>query len=168
MSLSARGYARHRGVSHTAVRKAIKTGRISTDSDGKIDARRADREWDSNTDPVKAKGTRSNGNGHDSSVDNTLQKAQTKRAIYKAHSAELEYQQRLGKLLDADEVTRALGQIVNEFRTAILAVPVKVRTQAPHMSVDDMKLLDDLLRHALDDLASKAEGFERQRSTTSR
>jgi predicted DNA-binding transcriptional regulator AlpA len=42
---SIRGYARHRGVSHTAVRKALQTGRITAGPDGKIDAKSADRQW---------------------------------------------------------------------------------------------------------------------------
>lgn len=49
MGLSIRAYARHRGVSHVAVKKAIDTGRISQESDGTIDPARADREWEQNT-----------------------------------------------------------------------------------------------------------------------
>lgn len=49
MGLSIRAYARHRGVSHVAVKKAIDTGRISKETDGTIDPDRADREWEQNT-----------------------------------------------------------------------------------------------------------------------
>lgn len=49
MGLSIRAYARHRGVSHVAVMKAIEAGRISKDDDGTIDPGRADREWNQNT-----------------------------------------------------------------------------------------------------------------------
>ncbi|SRR5579884_3617547 len=49
MGLSIRAYARHRGVSHTAVEKAIAAGRISTLADGSIDAAMADVEWEQNT-----------------------------------------------------------------------------------------------------------------------
>ncbi|TCP01019.1 hypothetical protein EV676_1301, partial [Caldimonas thermodepolymerans] len=34
MGLSIRAYARHRGVSDTAVHKAIRTGRITPEADG--------------------------------------------------------------------------------------------------------------------------------------
>jgi hypothetical protein len=37
MGLSIRAYARHRGVSHVAVHKAIDTGRITPEADGTID-----------------------------------------------------------------------------------------------------------------------------------
>ena len=49
MGLSIRAYARHRGVSHVAVKKAIDTGRISQETDGTINPEQADREWEQNT-----------------------------------------------------------------------------------------------------------------------
>ena len=49
MGLSIRAYARHRGVSHVAVKKAIDTGRITQGEDGSIDHEQADREWEQNT-----------------------------------------------------------------------------------------------------------------------
>ena len=52
--LSQRAYARHRGVTHRAVQKAIKAGRITTNSDGTIDPARADAQWTANTDPAGA------------------------------------------------------------------------------------------------------------------
>jgi len=59
MGLSIRAYARHRGVSHVAVKKAIDTGRITPESDGTIEPNRADLEWAQNTvaarKPVAAK-----------------------------------------------------------------------------------------------------------------
>jgi hypothetical protein len=49
MGLSIRAYARHRGVSHVAVKKAIDTGRITPEPDGTIEPNRADLEWAQNT-----------------------------------------------------------------------------------------------------------------------
>jgi hypothetical protein len=49
MGLSIRAYARHRGVSHVAVKKAIDSGRITLDADGTIEPGRADKEWARNT-----------------------------------------------------------------------------------------------------------------------
>ncbi|CAI8819311.1 elements of external origin [Methylococcus capsulatus] len=57
MGLSIRAYARHRGVTDTAVHKAIRTGRITPEADGSIDPDKADREWARNSDTPKA-GTR--------------------------------------------------------------------------------------------------------------
>jgi hypothetical protein len=49
MGLSIRAYARHRGVSHVAVKKAIDTGRITALPDGTIDPDAADVQWAQNT-----------------------------------------------------------------------------------------------------------------------
>lgn len=56
MGMSRRQYAAHRGVSHTAVGKAIAAGRITTEPDGSIDPVKADRQWDAQTDPAKQRG----------------------------------------------------------------------------------------------------------------
>lgn len=50
MGISIRAYARERGVSDTAVRKAIKVGRITPESDGTINPATADAQWSQNTD----------------------------------------------------------------------------------------------------------------------
>ncbi|MBV5333586.1 elements of external origin, partial [bacterium] len=57
MGISIRAYARHRGVTDTAVHKAIRTGRVTPEADGTIDADRADADWARNTDAPK-RGTR--------------------------------------------------------------------------------------------------------------
>src|SRR5437879_713481 len=55
MRLSIRAYARARGVSHVAVLKAAKTGRIQLEPDGTIDPAKADAAWQRSTDPSRAK-----------------------------------------------------------------------------------------------------------------
>ncbi|MGD7268141.1 elements of external origin, partial [Ralstonia pseudosolanacearum] len=57
MGISIRAYARHRGVSDAAVRKAIAAGRITPEADGTIDTDRADAEWARNTEAPRT-GTR--------------------------------------------------------------------------------------------------------------
>lgn len=63
MGLSIRGYAQHRaarglpGATHTAVRKAIKSGRITAEPDGTVDPARADAQWAGQTDPAKQRGS---------------------------------------------------------------------------------------------------------------
>lgn len=51
--LSMNAYAKRRGVSHTAVSKAVKAGRINRTPDGLIDPVAADKAWEQNTDPTK-------------------------------------------------------------------------------------------------------------------
>ena len=51
--LSQRAYARHRGVSEAAVRRAVRDKRITPGPGGKIDPIVADRQWNASTDPGK-------------------------------------------------------------------------------------------------------------------
>ena len=53
MGISLREYARRRGVSHVAVMKAIKVGRIAPEPDGSLDPVKADAQWDDQTDPAR-------------------------------------------------------------------------------------------------------------------
>jgi hypothetical protein len=53
MGLSIRAYARHRGVSHVAVMKALRAGRISAEADGSIDPNHADQAWAKNSEPPR-------------------------------------------------------------------------------------------------------------------
>jgi|SRR5690625_1492916 len=56
MGVSRRKYAQMRGVSESAVRKAIASGRISVEANGTIDPAKADAQWDAQTDPAKQRG----------------------------------------------------------------------------------------------------------------
>lgn len=56
MGTSIRAYARAHGISHVAVLKAVKAGRIPLEEDGSIDPAKADGAWERSTAPGKAKG----------------------------------------------------------------------------------------------------------------
>lgn len=62
MGLSLRAYARHRaalglpGATDAAVRKALRSERITAEPDGTIDPARADRDWSAQTDPSMQRG----------------------------------------------------------------------------------------------------------------
>ena len=57
MGLSIRAYARRRRVSHVAVLKAVKQGRIVLEADGTVDAMKADASWARSSDPARRKPT---------------------------------------------------------------------------------------------------------------
>ena len=106
--VSQRAYARHRGVTHRAVQKAIAAGRIPVSSDGKVDPDVADRAWVANTDESKPRNSVSgtprpvryadSGAGTSSAVPNGSAAAsgyQTARALhetYRARTARLEFE----------------------------------------------------------------------------
>ncbi|MCA1381287.1 hypothetical protein [Bradyrhizobium sp. BRP23] len=118
-------YAAHRGVSRQAISKLVKQGKIPASAfiDGKIDPAAADfalgetrerilsadddGEDFGGADPTfgSAAGTRQVAS--DSSVARLTQ-AKTATEIYRARTAELEYDQRVGKLLSTEDVTRSM------------------------------------------------------------
>jgi hypothetical protein len=108
-----REYGRHRGVSHVAVLKALRTGRIRQGSDGLIDADAADRDWARNTHPAprapRAMPMVSTG-------DAGYARARAIRAHFEALSLKHEYERRSAELLNANEVKIASYRIGQVFR----------------------------------------------------
>src|SRR5262245_63283277 len=121
MGISIRAYAKARGVSHVAVLKASKAGRIPLEPDGTIDPAKADPAWQRSTDPGRAKSKpkasteklRPVGEAALGSVRETLKEqglpaggsltfvqARTAHEIAKAHLARLRLQERRGELVD--------------------------------------------------------------------
>jgi len=84
MGLSRRKYAEYRGVSESAVRKAIASGRITPEEDGTIDPLRADAEWDSSTDPAKQRGKHAVSSGVKSAAATARAKAAEMKPVPKA------------------------------------------------------------------------------------
>jgi hypothetical protein len=148
--LSIRGYARHRGVSHKAVQKALARGRIATTL-GKIDPVIADRAWAENSDWTKA-GAQWKRKGVP--VDDPIQ-----RMLLHAMTAHA-YREKLSELVNADDVRQAWARITVVIRTGLLAIPEKVSALMPHLSNDDVKLLDDLVREALGEAAAENTELE--------
>ena len=77
MSVSIRAYSRHRGVSDTAVRKAIRSGRITPEDDGTIDIAKADQQWEANTNKAQQRSSpkKTVPNSALETVDDTLREA---------------------------------------------------------------------------------------------
>lgn len=175
-------YAAHRGVSHVAVHKAIKAGRIST-INGRIDPRVADIQWAQNTrprankrpnrdqdatsatapaaldavPPMPAPAVPPLGSADDRDDDYWAARAKRERAeaaISEMKRAELE-----GKLIRTDAVRAAWARRLSSARDALLQIPHRL---APVLAAEsDMErvgqLLEDELRHALDELSRGEE-----------
>ena len=180
MGLSIRAYAQHRGVSHTAVAKAIKAGRISTEPDGKIDPVKADAQWARNTLPSQNLNTGaakpaakvatppvstpvSTGSSRELQppVETGRISApdyQTSRAIreaYAARLAKLEYEERTGKLISSDEVEMRTFNLARRLRDRMQTLPR--RLAAALAAEQDPRVieqrLDDEIRQALEELS---------------
>lgn len=153
MGLSIRAYARHRGVSHVAVQKAIKAGRIAPEADGTIDPAKADAAWARATDPGRQPQARPKGlpagdtgpaglrpvaeatvgsvrqtlqeQGLPSGSNVTFVQARTAHEIAKAHLARLRLQERKGELVDRARATALVFRLAREERDGWLNWPAR-------------------------------------------
>lgn len=142
-SMSYRAYARHRGVSPEAVSKAVKAGRITTGSDGKIDPERADREWEANTDPSKPlnsvtgkpkhrkpPGSPKIPGGDVEAATGALPggippylQSRSIREAYLARLSKLEYEEKTGKLVNIDAVRVVGFNAARQARDKLMNMP---------------------------------------------
>ncbi|MBF0615138.1 MAG: hypothetical protein HQL92_08290 [Magnetococcales bacterium] len=194
MGVSIRAYAKLRGVSDAAVRKAIKTGRISVEQDGSINPAQADTAWEKNTDPglqrktatstpsapppappPKPPGapTRTNNDPlptpdkafarpttrpDNDSQDPRVPSYAASRAVKEAYAAKLlriEYEQKMGNLLEASAVTKEAFEVASRTRDRLEKIPGHVAAALTAMT--DRRAIETLLakeiRSALEEIA---------------
>jgi phage terminase Nu1 subunit (DNA packaging protein) len=161
--LSRRAYARHRGVSHTAVNLAIAGGRLKAclDADGNIaDAVLADQEWDANTDLTKAPtAVRERAEERRAAVlppagdVETLPEATRREKVAKANMAELQLAEAAGELVPAAEVRGKLVDVFGAVRTKLLGIPSKIRQTDSSTTPAQLATFETLIREALEGLA---------------
>ena len=150
--LSIRGYAKHRGVSPAAVRKAVTTGRIKPRADGTLDPAVADPQWAESTDlskplnsvtgsPKKRRppgapsdpfGSPGPSAGHAPEVPPAGDAARlvasyaasrAAREANMARIAKLDFEERSGKLVDADGVKAQVFALGRRARDTLLGIP---------------------------------------------
>jgi hypothetical protein len=148
MGLSIRAYARHRGVSHVAVMRAIKAGRVPVEPDGTIEPAKADAAWQRSTDPGRvgsgpkraaSENLKPVANAALGSVRETLKEqglpagsnvtfvqARTAHEIARAHLARLRLQRMKGELVDRARATAMIFRLAREERDAWLNWPARV------------------------------------------
>lgn len=83
--------------------------------------------------------------------DYTVSRARSE--FEKANLLELERKTKEGLLLRREDVEQATGKAVNMARTKVLGVPSRAKQQIPHLSADEVELLRELLREALEELS---------------
>ena len=137
MGVSLRAYARMRGCSLTAVQKAIASKRITTLLDGTIDADRANQEWAKNTfvgqtlnrtpvapppprAPVHVPPPEASPSGDPVAA---YLRARAVRESFAARTAQLEYEERAGKLIQATQAGEYAAQFSAIVGDALSAMP---------------------------------------------
>jgi len=168
MGISIRAYARHRGVSDTAVHKAIRTGRITPEADGTIDPDRADRDWTRNSEPPKA-GTGSRTVkvrvAEDPAANlaaglpaggTTLVQARTVNEVVKAQTNKVRLARLKGELVDRHQAIAHVFKLARTERDAWLNWPARISAQmAARLGVEAHTLhvaLDAAVREHLAEL----------------
>jgi hypothetical protein len=173
MGLSIRAYARHRGVSHVAVKKAIDSGRITPEADGTLDPQRADAEWAKNTEAPRA-GTRARlvgatvpqetavgtpaGDAHTALPTGgaSLLQARTVNEVVKAQTNKVRLAQLKGELVDRAQAIAHVFKLARAEREAWINWPNRITPiLAAELGIDEHTLfvaLDVAVRVHLEDL----------------
>ncbi len=134
--ISAKAYAKHRGVTLPAVLSAISTGRLekSVRKQGpgyRINCELADEEWSQNTDsgsgaPAHAKNTQAADPPIDGDTPISYAEARAQHERFKARLAQLELEQREAKLVEAEVVKQEAFRVARMVRDALLNLPDRV------------------------------------------
>jgi hypothetical protein len=147
-----RAYARHRGVNLKAVQDAIARGTIRKRPDGAIDSEEADADWDRNAGPA---GKKSGAAGYGYADFRTAKES------FRAKKEQLDYLERVKKLLDADSVRRETATRAALERDELLGLPVNFA----HVLAEELGISPKLARRGLQ---SVMRAFLDQRSRVER
>lgn len=162
-SLSLRAYALHRkakglaGGTLRAVQVAIESGRLKQSiRAGKIvDAVSADAEWNATTyaNRIPIAGPTSAG-----AQPPDLQESRARKEAAEAALAEIELQEKRRELVLVSTVESKLVNVFSQCKTKLLGVPARARQRDPGLTGQQIELIEELIREALDDLASASDG----------
>ena len=170
-SVTISDFARQRGVSHEAVRKAVKVGRLSKSVVfGKTGKARllpalADQEWTANTDsaqqrvpavapPRAPQAPDPEPVARDEPKTATFQQARTLREAYMARLAKLEFDEKSGLLVKADAVKNEAFRTARIVRDNLLNIPDRIAAELAN-ETNQFKVhqrLTQELRRALEDM----------------
>ena len=133
MELSIRAYARHRGITDGAVRKAIKAGRITKNKNDKIDSELADKQWLKNTDPAQVKEIKKEDevkqktvNYNPAPLGPSYQQSRAIKEAYNAKLTRLQFEKESKKLISVDEVKISAFNAARMTRDRMLNIPDRV------------------------------------------
>lgn len=164
-------YARRRGCTEAAVRRAVKDGRITL-IDGKIDPVAADAQWarntrvragsrptdDANLSGSGSVGGRANSNDKEDTDDATgYWNSRARRERAEAELAELKLSELQGQLVRADDWAAALAKRAAAFREGLLQIPARLSAQlaAEPDQARVHTLLEEELRQVMEQLTQR-------------
>jgi hypothetical protein len=166
-SMSQAEYARHLGVSRQQVSKDVKAGKIPVGADGRINpadadfARRSSRvRVNTPAEPPEAPAS------YGPAETSGLTKARTATEVYRARLAQLEYDERLGKLRPVDDIMAAAQACADQLVRALDQLPRRADEIAAAARAEDVAgvrvllktIVRDIRRLAADEFAKLAAG----------
>ena len=152
-------YARARGVAPPTVLHAIKTGRLvnslSKDERGRlrINPTLADAEWAANTQGGRGPGPQPYASGAELPADAAdYNVSRAKKESYLAELARLEFEEKDGTLVPAEDVRKEAFAIARQVRDGLLNIPDRVAAELAAMTdqFEIHKRLTDEIRRALE------------------
>lgn len=72
---------------------------------------------------------------------------------YKARTARLDFEERAGRLVNADQVKVGFINQVTAAKTQLMGVPTKAKARIPTLTVRDIEVLEDMIAEALEEIA---------------
>lgn len=158
-------FARELGVSHTAINHAIATGRIPAHLIGTrpyrgrivsyiADVAGARAAFVANSDPVRQQSGQRTKASRIAAADAIPSIAESRAVTeaYRGRLMQLTFERESGKLVDAEEFRVKFTSMVVTARTRLLGVPSKAKGRIPHLTIDEVEILTQLIREALDGL----------------
>lgn len=129
-----------------------RTTRVITDPDAAELALKA------NTNPAKRGAAKNDGWNPNADIPGgadvpTILQSRAISEAYKAKIARLEYEEAAGNLVNAEEVKKEFASMISIARSHLLAIPSKLKGRLPHLTVDEISILDELVREALESIA---------------
>lgn len=79
---------------------------------------------------------------------------------YKARMAKLDYEQAVGRLVDAELVAAEQVTLLTALRNRLRGVPSQAKGRIPHLTIDEIEVLEELIDVALNETADEIDDDE--------
>jgi hypothetical protein len=176
-------YAAHRGKDPSAVRYAIREGKLqkSITRDGNrilIDADLADKEWSTRFDPTSPDDTpNSRGSSspagkkkkksewdpedpYDTSMLVPINVSRMRIAAHEAELARIKVEKEMGKLIPLEEIDKQWVKLATTTKTKVLGIPSKARQRIPELTDAQYAILESISREALEEISDTGNSTE--------
>lgn len=152
-------FAQRVGISRQKVLVAIKNGRIPGNLVKRVgnsydipDYVAAEQALRANTDPLP-RGNVKDPDARPTIAGPSIAESRAETEAWRAKLARLEYEERLRKLVDAQEVKEEVASLLTRLRALLLGVPAKAKGEIPELTMDNVEVIARLIREALESIA---------------